>query len=327
MKIKNLCTIGIAISLATPMALARDEQLPTMYTATTTSAGASTVTTTTINSPTIQSLGQQAENNSNKGKSLAGAGMAISAAGVAATCFTPAGMTGTCKMFVLALAATTAVRMLMGNASGTSSSTAAAVTTAADDPYNLANGNGGATTTSTTVPTTPNYTNDPDWKNAIATIDKLQKNGWNVDVNKGTVTSPDGKKYSTSALNSADSLQAAGMSSANIKSFEDAMSKVPALAAEKMKAADSAASMFDDSAGGGGAKPAAASDGGLTPYGSLPAGAAAGQKLGIDRDPAQVAGMSKDFNGNPIGVPQDSVFKMIDRRYELHQKNGSFLSP
>jgi hypothetical protein len=321
MKMKNLCTIGIAISLATPMAFAREEQLPTMYTATTSNTA---VTTTTINTPTIQSLGQMAENNSNKGKSLASAGMTVAAAGVMATCFTPAGMTGTCKTFVLALAATTAVRMLMGNASGTSSSTAAAVTTAADDPYHLASGNG---TTTTTVPTTPNYTNDPDWKNAIATIDKLKKDGWKVDLNKGTVTSPDGKKYSTSALNSADSMQAAGLGSSAIKAFENAMAKVPALAAEKMKAADSAASMFDDNVGGGGAKPAAASDGGLTPYGSLAAGTASGQKLGIDRDPAQVAGMSKDFNGNPIGVPQDSVFKMIDRRYELHQKNGSFLSP
>lgn len=313
MKAKKLIMILMAIALTSPMALARNEQLPNMYTATTAAA----VTTTTINSPTIQSLGQAAEKNSNKGSALASAGMAVAAVGVAVTCIPP--QKPGCKMFVVALAATTIVKMMMSKSSAKSAETAPAVTTV-DDPYGLASG-----TTTTTVPTTPSYTNDPDWKNAIATMDKLKKDGWKIDLNKGTVTDPSGKKFATSSINSADSMKAAGFSASDMKAFDNAMAKVPALAAEKMKAADGT-SMFDDGPGGGGSKPSASSDGGMTPYGSLDGGTQDGPKLGVDRDPAQVAGMSKDFNGNPIGVSQDSLFKMIDRRYELHQKNGSFLS-
>ena len=49
--------------------------------------------------------------------------------------------------------------------------------------------------------------------------------------------------------------------------------------------------------------------------------------LGLDRNPAQVAGMSKSFNGESIGVAKDSLFDMVDRRYELLKKDDKFLAP
>ncbi|MGZ5278387.1 MAG: hypothetical protein ACXWC9_00485 [Pseudobdellovibrionaceae bacterium] len=315
MKTRTLITLAVSVTLMTPMTFARNEQLPSMYTATTGSA----ITTTTMNGPTIKSLGEAAEKNSNKGKGMANAAMAVAAAGVVATCM--AGVAASqCKMWVMGLAASVMIRGFMGGASNKSAGTVAAVSTF-DDPYNLGSG-----ATTTTIPGKPSYTDEPDWKNAMATIDKLKKDGWQVDLTNGNITDPNGKKFNTAMLNSPSALQAAGISASSMKAYESAMAKGAALAAEKLKSADATSDMFGDTPGGGGAKPTSSSDGGLTPYGGL-GGSESGQKLGVDRDPAQVAGMSKDFNGNPIGVSQDSLFKMIDRRYELHNKNGSFLSP
>lgn len=320
MKAKKLITTVITVSLCTPAVWARDQKLPTMHTATT----ATSTTTTTVPSQTIQSLGQQAAAKSDGGTALAKAGMAITAFGAAATCIPTPGNPALCKVFLAGLAATTLVSMLMGKSSGTSNDTVKAVSTSnPTDPYNL-NNNGGSTD-GKTGPAAPDYQQQEEYKNAMNVIKQAEGKGWKVDLKKGLITDPKGKTFSTAMVNSADSMRAAGVSEANIKAYQNEMNKIPALAAEKAKAADGAGDLYGDSAvGGGGAKTAGSADGG-NPYAGLDL--PTGPKLGIDRDPAQVAGMSKDFNGNPIGVSQDSLFKMIDRRYELHNKNGSFLSP
>jgi hypothetical protein len=311
---KNLSLVVIVSLLYSTATFGRDQAMPTMYTPTT--AG---VTTTTMAKETIQTLGQQAEGNTNKGKGLANAGMAITAIGVAATCWNPSGAK-MCKIFVAGLVATTMVRMFMGGASGTSSGTVAAVTTTADPNAPT------VTTDKTPSPNTaPDYTQEPDYKNAIKEIKKLTDNGWKIDTGKGTIVDPKGNKYNASVASNPSAASAAGIGASEMKAFENAMAKVPALAAEKTKSADGDSAGYEDAAGGGGAQTAASADSAGAAYGGLGLGST-GPKLGIDRDPAQVAGMKKDFNGSPIGVSADSLFQMVDRRYDLHHKNGSFLS-
>ncbi len=313
MKQKTFKLILAATFAWSSVSFGRDQAMPEIYQAT-----SSTSTTTTYPKETIQDLAKQAEGNTNKGKGFAKAGMAITAIGVVATCFT-APPKPSCKMFVAGLAATTLMSMFMGKASGTSAQTAAKVTTTEDPnvPPTVEK------PTSTPI-TAPDYTQDPDYQNAIKTIKKLTDNGWKIDTNKGAITDPKGNKFTTAVLNSSDAQKAAGISASDMKAFDSAMAKLPALAAEKAKSADAGSNGYEDAAGGGGAKPASSADSGLGAYGGLPTGQT-GPSLGIDRDPAQVAGMKKDFNGNPIGVAADSLFQMVDRRYELHQKNGSFL--
>jgi hypothetical protein len=120
-------------------------------------------------------------------------------------------------------------------------------------------------------------------------------------------------------------MAASGASPATIKEFTDAMNKGLAKAQEKAKATDNNTSMFADDGGGGGGggkKGSAETTGGALGFPAMAEG-----KIGINRDPAQVAGMKKDYNGSPIGVAADSLFDMVDRRYQLHQQNGSFLAP
>lgn len=48
-------------------------------------------------------------------------------------------------------------------------------------------------------------------------------------------------------------------------------------------------------------------------------------KIGINRNPNQVNGMAKLYNGEKIGVSGDSLFDMMNRRYKLHSERGSFI--
>jgi hypothetical protein len=41
---------------------------------------------------------------------------------------------------------------------------------------------------------------------------------------------------------------------------------------------------------------------------------------------AKVAGLSTNYNGEPIGVAADSIFEMVKRRYEMKDKENTFIT-
>jgi hypothetical protein len=319
MKKRGLVSLILLIALFASEVQARSEQLPVGATAVDTPASV-VPPSTTAPGQTIQTLANQAQHNTNHGQAMANAAIAVTTVGTLATCWNPSAEY-LCKYFVGGLVASIAVRMFMGNASSTSAGTGAAVTTP-EDPYNL--GGDPSNSPPNTAPAVPDYTREPDYQKAQQVVKNLQDKGWKIDVPHGAITTPDGKSFTTGLVSSADSMRAAGGSPADIAAYQSAMAKIPALAEEKTKAADASGDMFGDSPAGGGGKSAASADGGVGAFGSL--ALKTGPRLGVNRDPAQVVGMKKNFNGDPIGVAQDSLFYMIDRRYELHQKNGSFLS-
>jgi hypothetical protein len=51
------------------------------------------------------------------------------------------------------------------------------------------------------------------------------------------------------------------------------------------------------------------------------------EKAANARKPAQVNGLTKNFNGDPIGVSGDSIFGMMSRRYKLKSNQKSFFGP
>lgn len=143
--------------------------------------------------------------------------------------------------------------------------------------------------------------------------------GYSVDLKKGTVTDPDGKTYSAANLSSAAAMSAAGID----PSFEDDMKKILKEAEKKVTGKKSSdGSMFDEgmSVGGGSGAGAAASP----DYAALMMGEKS-RGEGLNRDPAQVAGLKTNFNGEPIGVSADSIFGIIERRYDFHKTHGSFI--
>ena len=77
---------------------------------------------------------------------------------------------------------------------------------------------------------------------------------------------------------------------------------------------------FDDGGGSGAGSTASSSDSGA---GYAPVAAA---PVGVVRDPSSLAGMQKNYNGEPIGVAADSIFLMMNRRYKVKESQESFFN-
>lgn len=272
---------------------------------------------------TLQSLARRSQQNNNKGAMLGMAAIGAMSAGVAMTCFTTH-PNPKCPWFVGGLIASIVVTANMNKAKGQSFDTDAAVTVEGSGSIPVG---GQPLAGDPSAPPLPNWEDDPNWKAAQKTLAKLKENGWKINTETGNFTSPSGKTMNASVTKSASSMRAAGASEADIEAFQSAMNQAAAKVANEKpsQTADKMGNLFGDGAVGGGGSGSKSSSGGADSYGSYAPPSEAGPKLGIDRDPAQVAGMKKIFNGEPIGVSADSAFNMIQRRYDLHEKNGSFL--
>lgn len=139
------------------------------------------------------------------------------------------------------------------------------------------------------------------------------------------------KTYKGSDFSSASAMAAAGMPkgmidgamAANAEAERKALAKL-----EKVKiGAATASNGYEEGGGGGGAGVSgdgSGSDDGSSAY----AGGGRGLgKTGLERDPSSLAGMSKNYNGEPIGVAADSIFLMMSRRYKVKESQESFFGP
>lgn len=167
---------------------------------------------------------------------------------------------------------------------------------------------------------------DPNYQKYQALKPKLDQAGYKIDEKKGTWYDPNKKKtLSTSDFKDSSSMSRAGFSKSEQDGFNSVMGQmkkdVNAVVKSKGLGADGGIG-GDLGVGGGGGGTAAASTTGEAGTGA----AGAGQPtLSINRDPAQVAGMTKSYNGEMIGVSGDSLFDMMNRRYNLHKSKGAFL--
>jgi hypothetical protein len=170
------------------------------------------------------------------------------------------------------------------------------------------------------------------YKNAHRKLEKtvgyLKAKG--VIDKKGNVVMPNGTKTPLSNVNSS-TMAAGGVP----KSVLDGVNK------DLKKMADEAAAsaglntnvLAGDSAGGGGGGGGGGGAGFSMPpidetqYLVKPAavpGGAEGANIGTGG--AEVSGMQKSFNGEPIGVAQDSIWLMTNRRYNLEAMNDNLIT-
>jgi hypothetical protein len=145
-------------------------------------------------------------------------------------------------------------------------------------------------------------------------IEDLAKLG--VKYKDGKFTLPNGKSFSLSDVNNPQAMANAGVSAAD---YAKAMAQAAALekkATEQVeKVGAHTASQGFESGGGTAAIPTASEE--VAALGGLKA-----------RDPASsVAGMTKSYNGELIGVAGDSLFEMMARRYRQKSKEENFLPP
>lgn len=152
-------------------------------------------------------------------------------------------------------------------------------------------------------------------------------NGVKFDPKTGKITTPDGKTYSASDFSSAAAMKAAGFSDADINGALGKVAKLEKDALDKLKKIESAIGKagFDEGGGGGafaknGSESSGANDANVSGL--------SGSAGSLPRDPAgsSVAGLSKMYNGEPIGISQDSIFSMMNRRYKIKEKQDSFFT-
>lgn len=181
----------------------------------------------------------------------------------------------------------------------------------------------------------PNSNVDPDVKGLINTKSFMDTkraltsanglNGVKMDPKTGVITTPDGKTYDPSALTDKAAMSKAGFSDSVIDgafaanaAFEKEAKKKVGATTESIGAA-TAANGYQD--GGSGASYAGAS--------SATAGGG-GYGSGSSRNPAsknKVAGLTKNFNGEKIGVAAENIFNMMTRRFKVMEKRDSFFDP
>jgi hypothetical protein len=144
-----------------------------------------------------------------------------------------------------------------------------------------------------------------------------------------TITTASGKTVKTSDLSSAAAMAAAGIpqnvidatTSSEKQIYADAMKKIA-----KYKVAGGG-SAEESAGGGGGGWGTGAGDGsgnGSGVAGSRGVAGVGGAHSGLGHDPTNLAGMQKDYHGEPIGVAGDSIFKMMTRRYKVKESQRSF---
>lgn len=185
--------------------------------------------------------------------------------------------------------------------------------------------------TSTTNPYTTAAQNDPNYKAVGSTLKKLEAAGvYNPKL--GTFKVGD-KTYKQSDFASKEAMAAAGMPpgmidgamSANAEAEKKALAKLDKV---KPGAATAENGYADGGGGGAGGWSSGAGDDGSSSSGYAGAGGKGGLgKSGLERDPSSLAGMSKNYNGEPIGVAADSIFLMMSRRYKVKESQESFFSP
>lgn len=170
-------------------------------------------------------------------------------------------------------------------------------------------------TTTTTNTNTPN-TYVQRYNNSI---EQLRRQGVLVDPNKGTVTMPDGKTYSTSALNSPAAMQAAGLNPADLGKIQNQLKDKVEKELAAHKAADGSSDGVNGNFGGSHAATAAGSGLDLPTVPRVRADAS-------DREPASIQGLSVNYDGSPIGVSQSDLFQAIHNRVKAVDNREGFLT-
>lgn len=154
--------------------------------------------------------------------------------------------------------------------------------------------------------------------------------GVKLDPKTGKITdSNTGKTYDPNALSSAQGMAAAGFSQDDINAALEASAKAEKAAMKKLGVtgigAATAANGYQESGGvNSGTLSGSEADLSISAgYGSR--GIASSGAIKVPSN--QIAGLTKNFNGERIGVSAENIFNMMARRYKTKEKQNSFFDP
>jgi hypothetical protein len=135
-------------------------------------------------------------------------------------------------------------------------------------------------------------------------LEKLKKKGVEVGPN-GTMSVNGGPLVPASSFGTESGMKAAGLSAQQVADLKAKMDEM------KEKSGNGNKALAGDIGGGGGGRSTSAPE---------PAEAAAKGDAG-NIGKAGVSGLSKNLGNDKIGVAGDDIFKMISRRYKVHERS------
>jgi hypothetical protein len=209
---------------------------------------------------------------------------------------------------------------------GSSSSTAASTDTSTGTTSSS------STNTTSSDATTAAVSTDPEVAAGLtfaANVAANQDKTLSYNASTGTVTTASGSTLSTSAVSSAGTTSS-GDSSSSLKSTmnsiaatEDQIAAKAIAKVSKLKNIAAAVNGEEASTGGGaGGPPAVGGGSGEVKQGIV----LAPRPSKVTPVAASVEGLQKNFNGTPVGVAGDNIFKMVQRRYHLKDSQSTFLN-
>ncbi|MBO9665416.1 MAG: hypothetical protein J7501_01210 [Bdellovibrio sp.] len=209
--------------------------------------------------------------------------------------------------------------MMQGNEHGNKAADAG-YTAGLTDAYSTGNYDPTAGTSSSSL----SSMGDSYLKKAEAGLSSLKSQGL-VNSSATKVTTPDGKSYNISDMTSPAAMEAAGIPKGAVDAAMAAYAQIEKKGLEKIKIGSQTASNGYEEGGGGAGGGSGSESGSGGADGAYAAGGYGSGKSLLNRDPSSLAaGMSKNYNGEPIGVAADSIFLMMNRRYKVKESQDSF---
>lgn len=153
---------------------------------------------------------------------------------------------------------------------------------------------------------------------------ELNRRGIKLD-DKGNITMPDGKTANLNDLSNGNAngfAAATGLGAAEMKELADKLNGANAKIAAQLGA--NAKDIKLGFSSGGGSSGGQGSGEGVPGGGKFDFNSLFGAKS-KDRSAASFTGPAKNFRGQPIGVAQDNIFKMVSRRYLEKSKTNYFM--
>jgi hypothetical protein len=250
------------------------------------------------------SQGQGAGKSQNMGMIVGLAGAAFSGAMAAATCMKKP-PDPSCPLWIMGALASAAVAMAMKKAKDKSDKTVADVSKLGAGPS----------------PTPEDLSRTPEMieteRNLRAATSQVP--GMQANLRTGSLRLPDGRTINAADLGNSSALAAAGLSPSEIAAFQGAAQKA-------LKEGEKQARKGLDSSEGANGEELAGSSGSRASSASESPATSGGTGRAV-RDPANTDGLTRNYNGDRIGVASDNIFGLINRRYVHVAGQNSLLTP
>lgn len=154
-------------------------------------------------------------------------------------------------------------------------------------------------------------------------LKKIEDHGFKVDLNKNAITTPDGNNISLSEASNGSAIEAKlGLPPGT---YEKGMGLVEDIAKRQNLTGSHGGELNPSSYGSNGDSFDSEDNAGADGL----KGSSKTQGADSSRTPASalVAGLTSKYKGENIGVAADDIFMMVTRRYQLKNKQDSFITP